>query len=108
MSDIIQRGLVGDSGNITLRRRASAKLLLTFVDDNNQPRDVSSRSYMFEVGNLRVPLTNGELPSVKVLTLTRTQVESLFGQVHNFIFLDETLGQDYSEDIWSNTLVVAS
>lgn len=108
MTEIVQTPVVQENGNISLANKSGASIIVTFQNDDGTPRDVTGRIYYFEVDDLRILLSNGSLPSEKVLTFTRTQVTGLHGTKHNFVLLDETAGFELSDYVWKGQLSVSN
>lgn len=78
-------------GSITLHGREGLSMELQFTVADGSPRNVSASTMYFEIeGLLRVALTNGGSTDKKVVTLTRTQVESIAGAPRRFALIDET------------------
>lgn len=105
---VAQPDIVDDQGNISLHGREGLYLPVSFLDIDDDPRDVSSALLYFEVqGKLRKALAAGGSNDERVIVLTRAEVAAIGQASVPFALIDETFvtGSDTIPDtLWEGKI----
>lgn len=106
MSEVLQQPVIDSRGGIHLHGRGGCKVSIQFQDSAGAARNVSGLNIYFEVeGKMRKLLAAGDTTDQRYLSLTRTEVASLYAPTGlPFVIIDESVSPE--DILWTGEIYV--